>query len=238
MGLLLLDAARTAANAPVEAHAALGRGRSYGIPSRMLGRGIGGIDDSALWHTLERMPAGAGTALVMDVGNDLLYGVEPPRILAWVDAALHRLASRSARRIVVGLPMPALRRLRPWQFRLVRTLLVPGCRLAFADALAAAERLHAGLEALAAAHGATFHAPPGDWYGFDPVHVRRACWREAAQTWLGTDAAGPLPPRLDTPLARLQFRFAVPAERTLLGRRQGRAQPWRRFADGSTLSLW
>lgn len=237
MALPLLDAARVDARGAIELHAALGRGRSYGVRSQLFGRGLGGIDDCGLWRALAAAPARPTTALVMDVGNDLLYGVEPARVLTWVDTALQRLRASTDRIAVVGLPVEALRAMAPWRFRLVRSLLAPGCRLSPAQLLAAAERLHDGLAALAAAHRASFHAPPPHWYGFDPIHVRPRFWREALRTWLGADPAAATT-HLDGRLARLRFLFAAPAERTLLGRRRRRAQPSRRFGDGSTLSLW
>jgi hypothetical protein len=237
MALPLLDAVRAAANGPIEVHAALGRGRSYGGRSRLFGRGLGGIDDSGIWRTLAAAPARPTNALVMDVGNDLLYGVDPALVLDWVDTALRRLRASTTHIAVVGLPMPTLRAMAPWRFRLIRSLLVPSCRLSQAELLAAAERLHDGLAQLAAKHRATFHPPPPHWYGFDPIHVRPRCWREALCTSLGSDPAPPTP-RFDGRLARLRFLFAAPAERTLFGRARRRVQPSRRFRDGSTLSLW
>ncbi len=238
MALVLLDAVRASAAGPVEAHAALGRGRSYGIPSRLLGRGLGGIDGSALWPALAAAPELPTTALFMDVGNDLLYGVGVDRILGWVDAALQRLRGPTTRLTVVGLPMPTLRELTPFRFRLVRSLLVPSCHLTLVQILAAAERLHAGLAALAHRHGATFHEPPARWYGFDPVHVRRSSKAEAARVWSGTDLAATPAAPIDGSLARMRFLFAAPAERSLLGRARRCAQPCRRWSDGTTLSLW
>jgi hypothetical protein len=237
LALVLLDAARDAAQGAVEAHAALGRGRSYGMPTRLLGRGLDGIDGCGLWPALAAAPPRPTFALVMDVGNDLLYGVEVERMLGWVASALQRLQAPTTRLAVVGLPMPTLRNLAPWRFRLVRSLLVPSCRLSLPQVLDRAERLHAGLGALAAAHGAMFHAPPAEWYGFDPVHVRRACWPAAARTWLGT-GDDTSQPALDGALARLRFLFAAPATRSLFGRVHHAEQPQRRWTDGTTLSLW
>ena len=238
MALPLLDAARAVAAAPVEAHLALGRGRSFGLPTRLLGRGLGGIDGCGLWSALANAPPMATTAVVMDVGNDLLYGVEPNRVLGWVDAALTRLTVHAGRRIVVGLPMASLQRLPAWRFALVRSVLVPGCRLSLDGALRGAERLHDGLTALARTHGATFHEPRTEWYGFDPIHVKRRHWRAAANEWLGAGLAPTASSRIDGAAARLRFLFATPAARSWFGVRRVCAQPARRWADGTTLSLW
>lgn len=238
MMLPLLDAMRAAAAGPIEAHAALGRGRSFGIPSRMLGRGLGGIDGCGLWPTLAARNDGrSGTALLMDVGNDLLYGVDVERILGWVDAALRRLVTQAERVVVVGLPITSLRHLDAWRFAFVTRVLVPSCRLTLASALDGAARLDAGLRHLARERGATFHEPRPEWYGFDPIHVRTKFWRTAANEWLGAPPtmAGP---RIDGIVERVKFLFAAPVERTLFGVRRVCAQPARRWHDGTTLSLW
>ncbi|MEO6596543.1 MAG: hypothetical protein ABIP94_17465 [Planctomycetota bacterium] len=238
LALALLDAARDFAHRPIEAHMALGRGRSFGIRSRLLGRELPGIDGCRLWQELAASPPKPTTALLTDVGNDVLYGIEVPRILAWVDAALERLTVHAQHRHVVSLPMATLRLLSPRRFTVMRSMLVPSCRLSLPQTLDAAERLHQGLEQLAARHGATFHMPEPAWYGFDPVHVRRRYWGAAARSWLGEVGSSEPMPSLDGTFARLRFLFATPAERAWFGVTRHCEQPARRFADGTTLALW
>ncbi len=237
--LALLDAARSHANGPVEVHAALGRGRSFGISSRLLGRGLAGIDGCGIWRGLEGLAPRPTTALVMDVGNDVLYGIEVPRILAWVEHALKRLRRHAQRIAVVGLPMATLATLPAWRFTLVRSVLVPSCRLTLPQVLAAAELLQAGLEPLAQRYGASFHTLPASWYGFDPMHFQRRFARTAVRQWLGVPLdAGAAGRSFDGLLGRLAFLFARPAQRTLLGQVQQHAQPARTWPCGTTLSLW
>lgn len=237
--LALTDAARAAAGGPVEVHAALGRGRSFGIPSRLLIRQLGGIEASPIWDQLAAAPALPTNALVMDVGNDLFYGVEVPQILAWVDVALQRLTAHAARVTLVGIPLASLRRLSPALFAVFRHVLVPSCRLSLRDGLVQAEQLHHGLQQLAERHGATFVTPQDDWYGLDPIHIRRRHWDAAARTLLGvpadTDAGAP---PLDRWSRRLSFFFAAPAQRRWPFWTQRHSQPARTFPDGSTISLW
>ena len=59
---------------PLEVHAALGHGRSYGRTTSLLGRQLPGILECGLWPALERTPGVPTAALVTDIGNDLLYG--------------------------------------------------------------------------------------------------------------------------------------------------------------------
>lgn len=218
---------------------ALGRGRSFGVRSSLLGRGLDGIRHSAMWPLLPTLPACPTTAVLLDVGNDLLYGFAPPTILGWVDEVLQRLAAAADERHVVGLPLAAIDRLVPWQFHCVRSVLFPPSRLSFADARSMSQDLQAGLRALAQRHGATFHELPLDWYGLDPVHVRRRCWRTAVRTWLAVPAAAAEPPpHVAGSFAQLRFLGAAPDQRTWFGRPRTCRQPVRRWADGSSLSLW
>ena len=241
MALALLDAQRAVVAGPVEMHAALGRGRSYGMPSRLLGRGLDGILASGLWAHLDgdrpTARADATTVLLMDVGNDLLYGAPVPHILAWTATALQRLADLGTRRVVVGLPIAAIRTLSRWRFLAVRSVLFPRSRLTLAQAIDQATAVHEGLADLAARTGATFHPLPAAWFGLDPVHVRRSRWQDAARSWLGTPTAL-VPPRLDTAWQRCRLLTLAPAERRWFGRTTRHAQPARCFADGSSLSLW
>lgn len=239
MALPLLAAARAGSQGPVEAHFVLGRGRSYGARSNLLGRGLLGIRHAALWERLPTLPPAETTALLLDVGNDLLYGFAPEGILGWVDEVLQRLVAAAATRHVVGLPLPAIERVGPRRFVMVRSLLFPKSRLQHADALAMSRALHEGLRTLAARHGATFHEPQLACYGLDPVHVRRSLWTGVARRWLGVDAAASEPaPSVDGMLARWRFLAATPHERSWFGRVVRHAQPARRWADGSSLSVW
>jgi hypothetical protein len=237
MALALLDAHRAATNGAVEMHTVLGRGRSFALPTRLLARGLDGILASPLWSSARTWSPAPTTALLSDVGNDLLYGVGPPRILAWVETTLQRLATLADRRIVVGLPLGAIARLGAARYLCVRSVLVPRCRLSLAAAVDGAQRLHAGLEVLAARHGATFLSPDANWYGFDPIHVRRRHWRTAGVAWLGAPAAA-LTTRCDTGWRRLAWLIAAPAERRWFGVPTTNAQPVLRFADGSSASAW
>ena len=239
LALPLLAAARASAGGPVEAHCALGRGRSYGLRSSLLGRGLPSIRASGLWTQLPQLVPAKTTALLLDVGNDLLYGVAPPQILAWVDEVLQRLAAAAERRVVVGLPVATIARLPAWRFQLVRRILVPSSRLTFAAAREGSEVLNAGLRTLASRHGATFAALPADWFGFDPVHVQRRHWRTAVRQWLDVpDDRSEPQPTVAGALAQWRFLGAAPHERSWFDRTTNTAQPVRSWRDGSTLSLW
>jgi len=177
---------RAAWGSGTEVVAALGHGRSYGAPSRMVFRTLPGILESGLWRDLEARPPMVTRSLVTDVGNDILYGSSAEQTLAWVGEALARLRRTSSDIVVTDLPLASIRRLSEATFLLFRSILVPACRLSRAQVLERAERVNEGLAGLAVAHGAKlFHLNP-DWYGFDPIHIRPSLWRVAWQEILGS----------------------------------------------------
>jgi hypothetical protein len=211
----LVAAARHRWGPDVEVVAAAGLGRSYGMESTVLVRTLPGILDCGLWADLAGRPPLPTRALVTDVGNDIVYGAPPERILDWIAEAVARLRRHTSDVVIAGLPLDSLRRLSRAKFLAFRTLLYRRCRLDAAQVLDAAESVSAGLEALAGAQGARFVAPDREWYGFDPVHVRPARWRSAWQTLL---CGGPLPDAPPASLAEaLRVHAAMPRRQRLFG---------------------
>ena len=187
----VVAAARETWGGDVEVLAALGHGRSYGDDSRFLLRGLPGILQSGLWRELSRRPAAPTHAILTDVGNDVAYGHGAEHTLAWVEECLRRLAPLTRDVTLTGLPLASLHRLSPARYLLFRTVLVPSCRLSLARVLADAERVSAGLEAIAARRGLRLVRPRPEWYGFDPIHIRRTQWRPAwREILLGEGRAG------------------------------------------------
>lgn len=213
---------------PAEIFAALGHGRSYGTWSRVLFRELPGIIECDLWDELEQRPAAAaGTrALITDVGNDLAYGAPVPQITGWVELCLERLARHRAATALTLPPMASLRTLSAWRYRMMRTVLFPSCRIAWAEMLRRAEDLSERLEGIARQYEASVVAPVVEWYGFDPIHLRSAhraaAWRTILSGWPGfepPEPAGPSPP------GPLRLRGCRPAHRRLFGRTQRTPQP-------------
>ena len=73
---------------------------------------------------------------------------------------------------------------------------VPGCLLALDELKEAAQWLDDELRAVAASLDATYIEQPGDWYGFDAIHLKRplldALWESAGDAW-GLPVAGQRP---------------------------------------------
>jgi hypothetical protein len=181
----------------LEIVAALGHGRSYGLPSRVFVRGLPGILGSGLWDRIERAAPAPGKALVSDVGNDILYGAEAERVLDWVEECVVRLQRSGARVVITGLPLAGIRGLSPAAFLFFRSLFAPACRLSRAVVQERAERVETGLEALARRKDAIFFPLNPAWYGIDPIHIRPGQWASAFREMLlagEDDRAAAAPP--------------------------------------------
>jgi hypothetical protein len=235
----LLDQVRRRAGGPVETLAACGHGRSYGTWSRFLFvRHLPGIAGCGLWREVERRPPLPTFALVTDVGNDLLYGAGAGEIAVWVEACLDRLVhpragASTAEVVVTLLPLARLERLSSRQVRLAASLLFPGREVAWPTLLDRARDLDERLRRIGGERGLRLVEPAADWYGLDPIHLRRRSRREAwsrilppAPTVPGTFAGIRRIPLLGTAEARL---FGVPLRRS---------QPAIRLKDGSTVALY
>jgi hypothetical protein len=224
---------------PLEVLAACGLGRSYGMRMPFLWRELPGITECGLWQALADRPSLPTAALVTDIGNDLLYDVPVPLIAAWVEACLDQLRQTGARIVLTPLPLCNLNTLSRRRFLLFRSILFPGCRLRYATVLERAFALDRRLRSLAQSWDAVLSEHRPEWYGFDPIHIRRSrspvAWLEILAPW--SDAApqetSPLPLRHGLRLGRL-----VPECRWIFGREQHGAQPCCRRADGTTLALY
>ena len=235
----LLPALTDARGAPLDVLLAAGHGRSYGTASRVLGRTLPAILDSALWSNLARRPPLPTVALVTDVGNDILYGVPVPVIVAWIREAIDRLQAHAASTVLTGLPLAGIDRLGPARYLTVRSLLFPRCRITLADARDAAHAIDDALRTLARERGATFVEPEATWYGLDPIHVRRRARGRSWQALLAPLAEGTRP--LRPPLALregLRLRLWRPRHRRFWGVDQVTPQPAGILRDGTRISSY
>jgi hypothetical protein len=233
---------RSAAGGPVEVLAACGHGRSYVGWSRIFFglRSLPGIAGCGLWQALADLPRAAGiptVALLMDAGNDLLYGPTTGEIADSVAACLERLAALGAEVVALPLPLVSLEKISGLHYHVARTILFPGRGESWPSLRGRARDLDGRLRGLAAAHGCRLVEPQASWYGLDPIHFRRRrrarAWDEIVAHWRR------LPPRPPQPLPR---RLRVPlwgsAELRLLGREKRTPQPACRLPDGSTIALF
>jgi hypothetical protein len=236
----ILATARRLLGGPLEVLAAFGHGRSYGLRMGLLGHTLPGIMESGLWQALERRPPAPTAALLTDVDNALICGVGVSDVLTWVETCLDRLLVAGARVVVLPVPLCRLATLSPARFLFFRTLFFPGSRLPYATALGRASDLDRRLRALARARGALLAEQRPEWYGFDPIHIRRRCrpaaWREVLSRWT---APAPAPARAAaSPRHSLRLRLLAPECRWVFGRERRAAQPAGRLSDGTTVALY
>lgn len=242
-----VSVARRTHRAPLDLLAAIGNGRSYGWYARLLGRGLPGIIDCGLWRDLNARPRLPTSALLTDIGNDVMYGAKVEEIVGWVEECLARLAKVDADVVVTGLPLVNLPRLGPIRFQAVRRLFFPRNRDSLAQVTDRAHAVDTAVRRLAERYGARFVEPRGEWYGLDPIHYRRKHWRAAWQKILARDVAHGEPkdfdsesvPWLDRSIASwLRTRLWMPEERWLFGIAQRRAQPSVVLEDATRISLY
>jgi hypothetical protein len=176
---------RRSLNEPFRLLIAAGHGRSFGMPSTVLGRTLPSILECGLWETLDAFGSPPSThALVTDVGNDLLYGADSNQTMSWVTETVERLESRAASIVLTGLPMAALEGLSAHRFEFFRRLMFPQSQLTFEAAITESAAIHRQLLESQDTRNETSAVPEGRWYGFDPIHIRRRCRREAWSRYL------------------------------------------------------
>lgn len=230
----IVHAARRALSGPARILTAIGHGRSYGMRSSVLARGLPAILECGLWDALAEAEDAPTLAVVTDVGNDLLYGAGVSEILSWVSSCLDHLARVNARIVITGLPLERLCRLDRAGFLLFRTILFPASRLTLDEMKRRAAELDLGLSRLATRSKAAFVKPQPEWYRFDPIHIRFGRIPDAWASIFGVP-----PPTLSfADRLGLKLRFAAPQERSIFGVERYRRQPALKLANGSTVSLF
>lgn len=223
----------------IELFAALGHGRSYGEYSSLLFRTLPGILDCGIWKALKHRATVPTSALITDVGNDILYGHSPAEIIHWVDECILRLQRCTPDILITDLPMAGIRNLSRGRFLLFRTAFFPRCRLAQEEVLCNAEQVSAGMAELAQRRGSRFIQMPTEWYGFDPIHIRRsrrrAVWHQVLCEW--QQISCPIPARASV-RESLQLRFMRPERRWIMNKEQFTKQTGQQLECGGTIWLY
>ncbi|HEV8578624.1 MAG TPA: SGNH/GDSL hydrolase family protein [Thermoanaerobaculia bacterium] len=233
---IVVDGVRRRAGGPVEVLAACGHGRSYGGWSLFLFvRRLPGIVGCGLWQDLAERPALPTFALLTDIGNDLVYGVRVEEIAAWVKTCLDRLSRHQAEIVLTLLPVARLQRLSAWQVRLVTSVLFPGRPAPWPDLLDRALELNERLQRMGQEYGVRLVEPAADWYGIDPIHLRRGIRGEAWDRVLSHSSLGA---STGPAAARIPLLSFGAKEIHLFGFHLHTPQPAASLAEGTTVSLY
>lgn len=227
---------------PLDVLAACGLGRSYGLRMPFLWRELPGIAECGLWEALARRPPAPTAALLTDIGNDLLYEVPVPQISAWVETCLDRFLRAGARAVLTPLPLRSVAGISRARFLLLRGLLFPGCRLPYATLLKRSSDLDQRLRSLVQTSGAVLVEHQPEWYGFDPIHIRRhyrwSAWADFLAPFGGWSCVPDEAPRQGGKPDLRRRGPLTPERQWIFGRERYRAQPCRQLADGTTISLY
>jgi hypothetical protein len=238
---IVIETTRRVCGGPSEFLIAAGHGRSYGVYSRVLLRGLPGIIECGLWDELAKGPNIPTFALVTDLGNDIGYGKPPERLIEWVSGCLDRLAECDARIIVTALPLPSLEHLSPSRYRFFRTLLFPELSLSWEQVLGWVREADQALREICGERGIPLIEQRQAWYGADPVHLRwdqrPSAYLEILKPWLDPVCAAPLPVKSDFRDRWRCWRLR-PQYRCVLGVDQHHDQPCGVLPEGSTVSLY
>ena len=225
---------------PVDVVAAMGHGRSYGLPTQMFGRTLPGIMQCGLWDFVRRCPKAPTAALITDVGNDLLYEAPLDQIMEWMKRSLDQLLSYRSQVVMTLLPMSSIESLTTLRFQFFRRLLFPRSKIQLGTAIALAHRLNDSLRRLGETCGITLFEPRSHWYGVDPIHIKIRLWKEAWNEVLST-----WKPNNQYPIAASgsilrwwYLRRLSPQRRWVRGVECCCQQPVGSFADGSTFSFF
>jgi hypothetical protein len=236
----LLATARGLWDGPLEVIAAHGHGRSYGAAwSRVLARKLPGILHSGLWPAIQNQTS-APAALVTDIGNDILYEFPVATIADWVERCFDRLLEVDARTVVVALPVENIRGLSSARYKFFRNLFMPGCSLSLAETSSRALVLDERLRALALARDMTLVEQQSEWYGLDPIHIRRRDYPRAWRTILSPlcEGLGKATFHREKRLESWYLRTRLPERVKWFGKLFNTAQPSARLRDGTTISLY
>jgi len=236
---MVVEAATSLWGQPLEIFTAMGHGRSYGQVSWALGRSLPGIRQCGLWEEVARRRPLPTTALLTDIGNDVAYGATIEQIVDWLDECLYRLEQLGAKVTVTGLPLESLERISLFRFYLAKTLFFPRQRLTRRRALELAADLDRRVLELSQQRRLAHVAARREWYGWDPIHIRRtrqaAAWSEIVSAWQ-PEAARQKPRGSLSRWCYLQSRR--PQQMRLLGMARQFRQPAGRLPDGTTISLY
>lgn len=225
--------------APSEIVAAVGHGRAYGTPSRMLMRGLPSIADCGLWHRLAETESCPSYALLTDIGNDILYESPPEQLLRAVAWCISRLQRQPVQIVATNLPLRSIERLSEGRYLIFRNLFYPFCKLSLVETVRRARIVHEGLLDMAASMHFKLYEQDPVWFGLDGIHAnywqRKAYYRDML-------AQFPVPDRISTSRQQAhsltwQQRPTV-ASKTVFGRTINCPQPSGRLSDGSPVATY
>jgi hypothetical protein len=180
------------------------------------------------------------TALLTDIGNDLMFGATHDRLQNWIEGCLDRLSDSGASVVITQLPVASVESLSERRFQFYRRLFIPGRRLTLEDAKTMVREFNERLLKLGEVRKIPVISLPNTWYGLDPIHLRRRVFRSAWPTMLESwrEAECALELSRSSIWMTAYLASLAPLEHTIFGFRRRTSQPSGRLSDGTTISLY
>jgi hypothetical protein len=123
-------------------------------------------------------------ALITDIGNDVIYGSMPEKIISQIMMMIERIESlpclENREILVTRLPWPSVRKVAKYKYESMVRLLFPRTQLTWEMMLERVEEMDHRLQSHFPRSGVTLVEQSADWYGFDPIHILR---RKRARVW-------------------------------------------------------
>jgi hypothetical protein len=138
------------------------------------------------------------------------------------------------------LPAESIERLGERRFELYRRLLFAGSKLTLADARRLVREINERLIQISNLRKISVIPASNEWYGFDPIHIRRrserAAWSKLLAAW--REAHEPFSVLRSSPWMIAYLATLSPLEWSRFGIARRTPQPSGRFFDGTTISLY
>jgi hypothetical protein len=221
-----------------------GHGRSYGRRNRVVGWRLPAIQDAAWVEPWRRLSVARRFALVCDVGNDLMYGSNADQLTAWVLESTQRIGVCD-QLTLAGLPIERAEMLVPWQFELFKRCFFPGCDRKLDPLRSEAKVCDEQLAQWAKSMQWRWVQPPARWYGWDPIHLRRAVRQEAWRELMGLPEESVPTTSIDSIQGDRSFFKKIFSGTTASLNRQWKAwnsmaleQTWGEWKLGHTQPIW
>jgi hypothetical protein len=230
----LLRALKHGIKESVDVFTANGMGRSYLRHSRFAWRTLPGILESDLWSQLQQHIEQTRSdkppvALITDLGNDMVYGRSPQEVVAAAEQCIQRLKACDERVeiVITRPPVQSVTRLSWLRYHFFRTVLFPACDIKLTRMQQLTQELDEGIRDLAEQYGVIHTEPLAEWYGLDPIHIRRRNRFDAFcgmtrhwQAWTAQPADGNV-----TSSQALPVRRPIPFHRLVWSRIRNHPQP-------------
>lgn len=236
----LVQSFRASLPGTVEVLSAHGHGRSYLKWSYVIHRGLPSIRDCSLWEDLKARPAAKQTyALVTDLGCDLFYGSKPGPIVDSVAECLQNLTDLNAKIVLARPPLESLSLINHWHYYFVKNTFFPGPTIPWPTMREYITEVDERVLETAKTMGIANVAPKKEWYGYDPIHMKRAmrnqAWDEILSAWQLPEEFNIEAPKLS---GSLHIWTRKAASRKTWWMPQLLAQPAHQWQDGSSLSIY